>query len=79
MSWEVEFTDEFEAWWNALTEDEQQSIAASVGLLEAVGSTLTAVESTAQNTATCASCVLNMRDGRTERCMPSTHVARQFF
>lgn len=23
MSWEVEFTDEFETWWNSLMEDEQ--------------------------------------------------------
>ena len=40
MSWEVEFTDEFEAWWNALTGEEQESIAASVGLLETVGPNL---------------------------------------
>ena len=32
MSWDVEFTDEFEAWWDALTREEQESIAASVGL-----------------------------------------------
>jgi len=37
MSWEVEFTDEFEAWWNALSEDEQISVDASVRLLEARG------------------------------------------
>ena len=40
MTWEVEFTDEFEAWWNALTGAEQESIAASVGLLEIVGPNL---------------------------------------
>ncbi len=40
MSWEVEFTDEFEAWWDALTGEEQESIAASVGLLETVGPNL---------------------------------------
>ncbi|NKC14386.1 MAG: addiction module toxin RelE [Gammaproteobacteria bacterium] len=37
MTWEVEYTDEFEAWWSSLTEAEQVSVAASVGLLEARG------------------------------------------
>lgn len=37
MSWEVEYTDEFEAWWNTLSEDEQTSIDASVRLLEQRG------------------------------------------
>ncbi len=27
MSWDVEFTDEFEAWWNHLNEAEQESYA----------------------------------------------------
>jgi hypothetical protein len=30
---EVEFTDEFEAWWNQLDEQEQESLATSVELL----------------------------------------------
>ena len=37
MKWEVEFTNEFEQWWATLTEDEQESVAASVGLLEEMG------------------------------------------
>ncbi|MGH9845166.1 MAG: type II toxin-antitoxin system RelE/ParE family toxin [Blastocatellia bacterium] len=37
MEWQVEFTDEFEQWWEALTEDEQESVAASVGLLQELG------------------------------------------
>jgi hypothetical protein len=37
MSWEVEYTNEFERWWETLNEDEQESIAASVGLLEELG------------------------------------------
>lgn len=37
MACEVEFTDEFQEWWDNLTEAEQVSIAASVGLLEAAG------------------------------------------
>lgn len=38
--WDVEFTDEFETWWNGLTTEEQESVAFSVGLLEAQGVTL---------------------------------------
>jgi hypothetical protein len=37
MPCEVEYTDEFEAWWNELTEDEQDSVAAKVQLLEQLG------------------------------------------
>lgn len=40
MSWEVEFTDEFEAWWNSLTGEEQWDVARSVNLLGAFGPTL---------------------------------------
>ncbi len=36
-SWEVEYTDEFEAWWASLTGDEQESVAAYVELLERRG------------------------------------------
>ncbi|SEJ93412.1 hypothetical protein SAMN04488058_1426 [Deinococcus reticulitermitis] len=38
--WEVEYTDELEAWWEALTEDEQDAIAAVVGLLQDDGPNL---------------------------------------
>ena len=34
MAWEVEYTDEFEAWWLGLDEEEQIDIDAVVGLLE---------------------------------------------
>ena len=37
MPYEVEFTGEFEAWWDSLTEGEQESVAAYVGLLEQRG------------------------------------------
>jgi hypothetical protein len=40
MAWEVEFTEEFEAWWNSLTSDEQDSVAFGVGLLQAKGPAL---------------------------------------
>ena len=32
-SWEIEYTDEFEEWWNGLDGDEQVSMRASIGLL----------------------------------------------
>lgn len=38
--WVVEYTDEFEEWWDKLTESEQISVTASVGLLEKCGPSL---------------------------------------
>ncbi len=35
--WEVEYTDEFGDWWSGLTEAEQESVDASVRLLEERG------------------------------------------
>ncbi|MDI6794636.1 MAG: type II toxin-antitoxin system RelE/ParE family toxin [bacterium] len=41
MAWaEVEYTDEFGDWWETLNEDEQDSIAVSVTLLQQRGPTL---------------------------------------
>lgn len=40
MEWEVEFTDEFEEWWESLTEDEQIDVDAKVRLLERAGPAL---------------------------------------
>ena len=37
MAWNVEYTDEFGEWWQSLTEAEQESVAATVGLLEIEG------------------------------------------
>jgi hypothetical protein len=37
MIWEVEYTDEFGAWWETLAEAEQIDVAASVELLEQHG------------------------------------------
>jgi hypothetical protein len=37
MACEVEFTDEFNVWWESLNEDEQDDVAAIVGVLEAYG------------------------------------------
>jgi hypothetical protein len=35
--WEVEYTDQFEEWWNTLDADEQESVAVSVRLLQELG------------------------------------------
>jgi hypothetical protein len=37
MTWDVEYTDEFGAWWAQFTDAEHESLAASVGLLESYG------------------------------------------
>ncbi len=37
MEWEVEYTNEFEAWWNGLSEDEQEDVNARVTLLQRIG------------------------------------------
>lgn len=38
--WEVEFTDEFGAWWSGLDADEQESLSVSVELLKVLGPSL---------------------------------------
>ena len=37
MTWEVEYADEFERWWDTLDSEEQESVDAYVRLLEARG------------------------------------------
>lgn len=37
MAFEIEYTDEFGEWWDALTEDEQSSVDGAVELLEVFG------------------------------------------
>ena len=37
MTWDVEYTDEFEEWWDGLSEAEQEDAASHVGLLEERG------------------------------------------
>jgi len=38
--WNVEYTDEFEEWWETLDEEEQDAVAFNVGLLEQRGPSL---------------------------------------
>lgn len=40
MSWEVEYTDEFEAWWDDISGDDQERITAAVETLEEHGPNL---------------------------------------
>ena len=40
MAWDVEFTSQFESWWNSLSDDEQVEISAKVELLQESGPTL---------------------------------------
>ncbi|HEY3597503.1 MAG TPA: type II toxin-antitoxin system RelE/ParE family toxin [Paraburkholderia sp.] len=40
MTWDIEYTDFFGAWWDELQEAEQESVAASVRLLEEYGAGL---------------------------------------
>jgi hypothetical protein len=40
MAWEVEYTDEFGAWWSGLTETQQDRLAATIRLLEVHGASL---------------------------------------
>ena len=37
MEWEVEFTDQFEDWWDQLTGEEQEDVAAKVLVLRQTG------------------------------------------
>src|SRR6201987_3894383 len=40
MEWKVEFTSEFEDWWNGLSQDEQVDVNAKVILLQKLGPSL---------------------------------------
>jgi hypothetical protein len=40
LAWEVEYTDEFEKWWEELHDEQQEAIAARVELLEELGPSL---------------------------------------
>jgi hypothetical protein len=40
VAWEVEYTDQFGEWWDSLSEDDQESVAVTVRLLEERGPTL---------------------------------------
>ncbi len=40
MKWDVEYTGEFEEWWDSLSESEQEDVSASVQLLEERGPNL---------------------------------------
>ena len=62
MAWEIEYTDEFGAWWDQLSEEEQVSVAATVALLEERGPNLGFPHSSAINSSRHA----HMRELRTQ-------------
>ena len=69
MTWNVEYTDELDLWWSSLDESEQESVSASVGLLEVRGRILgfrIAVGSMARDTNLCASCGFSIAVGLIE-------------
>ena len=63
MSWEVEYTDEFGDWWNDLSVGEQESLDASVRLLEERGPALGFPHSSGINESTHS----HMRELRTQQ------------
>src|SRR5258707_36679 len=50
MGWNIEYTDEFGEWWNSLSEEEQDRVAVSVGLLNEHGPNLPSPHSSAITT-----------------------------
>jgi len=81
MTWEVEYTDEFEGWWSGLDDAEQESVAATVGLLEELGPDLPHPYCSgikAPGTVACASCGCNIRGARCACYTPSIQDALQF-
>ena len=82
MSWEVEYTDEFEQWWEELDVDEQESVAASVGLLEGMGVHLPFPHSSGVNGSKhskCANSAFSIKVILTGFFTPSIRAVRQFY
>ena len=78
MKWDVEYTDEFEDWWDRLNEAEQDSVQATVMLLGDDGPHLgfrTPAISRGRGMATSVSCECNTLAGLTVCCMPLIHDA----
>jgi hypothetical protein len=66
MAYEVDFTHEFEVWWNNLDADEQESVDFSVRLLEERGIYLKRPHADAVHDSTiCVSCDRNIKADRT--------------
>jgi len=75
VTWEVEITDEFKGWFEALTSEEQISIDAHVQMLIEYGPqlpTLTVRKSRVRKLRTCESCEFSTPASRTEFCTRST-------
>jgi hypothetical protein len=80
VPWEVEFTDEFQDWWDALSEEQQDDLAATVRLLIEFGPALGFPHSSKINRSRkCASYERRAAGNRFERCTHLIHVARRSF
>ena len=80
VSWNVEYTDEFEDWWKGLTDDEQEDVAAVVMLLIEHGPQLPIrQELKARSTITCVSCACRAAESRCVDSTPLIHDARQSY
>ena len=82
MAYEVEFTGEFEEWWDSLDADEQDSVNFSVRLLQELGIHLKRPHADTVNRVpgfpTCVSCAASMKEGHTGFCLPSIHDELRF-
>jgi len=78
--WQVEYSDEFGAWWDELTEAEQEDVRASVNLLRRLGPSLGRphVDSVASSRHANMNCGFSTGDGLTGYCLPLTRAALQF-
>ncbi len=79
MGWDVEFTGDFEDWWNDLTESEQESVAFVVDLLALEGPMLSlpySRRSKEHGSLICGNCASSTRVGPIVSCMPLIRVAQ---
>lgn len=73
MKWDVEYTNEFEAWWDRLNDAEQDSVQATVMLLSDDGPHLGFPHTSdikGLDMATSVNCECNTQAGLTVCCMP---------
>jgi hypothetical protein len=81
MAWEVEVSDEFAEWWDALEAAEQKSVDFTMTLLSEAGPTLKMPHSSGlrhRATSICANSGFNTKDARTAFFMRSIRAVQQF-
>jgi hypothetical protein len=79
---EVLYTDEFDAWWDSLTGEEQESVAHDVNILRVEGGAAfvfrVARASPPASTTICANCGFSTKGVHTVCCTRSTLIAQPF-